>query len=92
MMYSDQPRSGRRNRFSTPQHTDTDSSMALMSIESSHRDTGGTSPFSVGKGLGPHMSTGLLGLSTGVWHSGQDWAVSSSSTPQLTQYDISSHL
>ena len=66
MIYRDQVRSGTKKRFKIPQHTATEASMAESSRASSHLDTGGTSPRRVGKGGGETVSTGCLGLTTGV--------------------------
>ena len=85
MTYSDQARPAWRNRLSTPQHTATEASMAVISRPTSTLDTGATSPRRVGKGLGESVSTGWRGSATGVWHRGQKDAVGSSSTPQWTQ-------
>ena len=45
-------------------------------------------PIFDGQGFGEAVSTGSLGFITFVLHSGQTEQVLSSSTPQLTQYDI----
>ena len=82
MTYSDHIRSARRNRLSTPQHTATEASMAVMSSATSCLAAGATSPRRVGKGLGEAVSTGWPGSRTRVWHRGQKDAVASSSTPQ----------
>ena len=85
MTYSDQMWDARRNRLSRPLHSATDASMTDSSSASSHLEASGTSRRSVGNGVGETVSTGCRGFWTGVWHKGQNAAVSSSFTPQLTQ-------
>ena len=86
--YRDQIWPASKTRFSSPQQTATEPSMTDTSTAAARWGARGTSPGSVGKGAGLSRSTGWPGLCTGVRHKGQKDAVSSSSTPQLTQYDI----
>ena len=76
------------SRLSTTQHRPTTPYRAESSTATSLWFTGSTSRRSTGKLGGMVVSTGHTGLTTGVWHRGQRAASLSSSTPQLTQYDM----
>ena len=88
MTARDHPVPVNTSRFNRPQATAVAPRILVVSIPRSLRRMVSTAPFSSGKGDGFFCRESSLGLITGVLHRGHSSSAPSSSTPQLTQYDM----